>query len=283
MRSALLLLPALQKWQLDFWSFCIFLSIICPNCACTQLFLVPYGFFVFCFSRRRLSRCKHCSRGSQVPAGLSLANWVISPMQPCIHPDEQMFLRSQVRHWMGCWGYTRVITSLWLNKQHQNDSIVIICGFAQTNSWVAVFGRDMLNSDNGETLFDHIPTYPVPVGISWWWSWGSKGRRGIRAHFECLVINPCVLCAILFRSVSNHRFVSLLSKYIFVALTVFFRLGQGLQAYLATISCDASHLRSHLRFGGGGGGMGGPLLTHMRWLSVCGWWHVTGSLSWELL
>ena len=46
--SALLLLLALQKWQLGFWSFCILLSIICPNYACTQLFLVPYIFFVFC-------------------------------------------------------------------------------------------------------------------------------------------------------------------------------------------------------------------------------------------
>ena len=50
-----------------FWSFCIFLSIICPSCACTQLFLVPFSFFVICSLRRHLSRCKHCSRGSQVP------------------------------------------------------------------------------------------------------------------------------------------------------------------------------------------------------------------------
>ena len=30
-----------------FWSFCVLLSIICPNCAGTQLFLVPDSFFVF--------------------------------------------------------------------------------------------------------------------------------------------------------------------------------------------------------------------------------------------
>ena len=42
----LLLLPASQKWQLGFWSFCILLSIICPNCTGMQLFLVPYSFFV---------------------------------------------------------------------------------------------------------------------------------------------------------------------------------------------------------------------------------------------
>ena len=45
-------------------SFCILLPRIRPNGTCTQLFLVPVSFFVFCCSRRRLSRCKHCSKGS---------------------------------------------------------------------------------------------------------------------------------------------------------------------------------------------------------------------------
>lgn len=56
-----------------FWSFC-FLSVTCPNCARTQLFLVPYSFFVCCCPRRCLCRCKHCSKGSwsQVPACLSV-------------------------------------------------------------------------------------------------------------------------------------------------------------------------------------------------------------------
>ena len=47
---------------------------------CTQFFLVPRGFFVFCCSRRCVSRCKHCSTAangprSQLvsPAALSLA------------------------------------------------------------------------------------------------------------------------------------------------------------------------------------------------------------------
>ena len=52
---------------LGFWSFRILLSIGCPNCTCTQLFLAPYYFFVFCCSRRCLSRCRRCSKGSQVP------------------------------------------------------------------------------------------------------------------------------------------------------------------------------------------------------------------------
>lgn len=44
--DTLCLLPALQKWQLDFESFffffCILLCIICPSYSRTQLFLVPY-------------------------------------------------------------------------------------------------------------------------------------------------------------------------------------------------------------------------------------------------
>ena len=61
--NTMLLLPTFQKWQLGFCCFCI-LFIICPNCECMQLFLVPYSFF--CCSRRLLSRCRHCSKGSQV-------------------------------------------------------------------------------------------------------------------------------------------------------------------------------------------------------------------------
>ena len=76
---------------------CILLSIICPNFACTQLFLVPHSFFVFCCLRRHLSRCKHCSKGPQVPACPSMVpspwgSWVGSqaplsslmvPFEPC--------------------------------------------------------------------------------------------------------------------------------------------------------------------------------------------------------
>ena len=65
--NTLFLLLALRKWQLSFFVFCIFLSIICPKYTCTQLFLVPYSFFVFCCSRRCLSRCKHCSTVAKSP------------------------------------------------------------------------------------------------------------------------------------------------------------------------------------------------------------------------
>ena len=72
MLSTPFLLPAVQKWQLSFWSFCILLTIICPNCTCTQLFLVPYSLFVFCCPRRHSSRCKHRSKGSQLPVPICL-------------------------------------------------------------------------------------------------------------------------------------------------------------------------------------------------------------------
>ena len=41
------LLQALQKWQLEFLVFCVFLSRICPNCACMQLLLVPHSSLYF--------------------------------------------------------------------------------------------------------------------------------------------------------------------------------------------------------------------------------------------
>ena len=61
----------LQNWQLDFWSFCILLSIICPNI----VILVPYSFFVVGCLRRHLSRSKHCSKGSRVPVSLNRVAW----------------------------------------------------------------------------------------------------------------------------------------------------------------------------------------------------------------
>ena len=66
-QGACTVLLSLQKWQLDFWSFCILLYIICPNRTYVQLFLVPYSFFIFCCLRRHLSRFKHCGKGLQVP------------------------------------------------------------------------------------------------------------------------------------------------------------------------------------------------------------------------
>ena len=69
--KSLLLLVALQKLQLGPLVCLYLLSRICPNWASTQLFLVPYSFFVFCCWRTGLSRCTHCSKRSQVLVCLS--------------------------------------------------------------------------------------------------------------------------------------------------------------------------------------------------------------------
>ena len=62
--------PSTSEVAVGFWPFCILLFIIFPNCACMQLSLVPYSFFIFCCSRRCLPRCKHSSKGSQIPVCL---------------------------------------------------------------------------------------------------------------------------------------------------------------------------------------------------------------------
>ena len=48
--------------------FASFYQYFAPTAhTCTQLFLVPYSFFAFCCWGRGLSRCKHWSKGTQVP------------------------------------------------------------------------------------------------------------------------------------------------------------------------------------------------------------------------
>lgn len=59
--------PDTSEVEVGFWPFCILLFIICPNCSCMWLILVPYSFCVFYRSRRHLSRCGHCSKGFKVP------------------------------------------------------------------------------------------------------------------------------------------------------------------------------------------------------------------------
>ena len=68
--------PLFRSGNWDFWSFCIFLSIICPNCTCTQLFLVPCSFFVFCPGASIAAKGPRF----QVPACLTL----ISPACPLL-------------------------------------------------------------------------------------------------------------------------------------------------------------------------------------------------------
>ena len=50
--------------------FLVFLNLVVHNLPplhIMQLFLAPYSFFVFCYLGKHLSRCKYCSKVSQVP------------------------------------------------------------------------------------------------------------------------------------------------------------------------------------------------------------------------
>ena len=58
--------PSSSEMAVGLWCFCILLFVIAF--ACVQL--VPYDFFVFCCSRRCLSRCKCSHTGPWVPACL---------------------------------------------------------------------------------------------------------------------------------------------------------------------------------------------------------------------
>ena len=57
--------PGCSEIPLGFWSICILLLIIFPNCTCMQLLLAPYNFFVFWCLMCLLSRYTHCSKLSQ--------------------------------------------------------------------------------------------------------------------------------------------------------------------------------------------------------------------------
>ena len=47
--------------------FLVFLYLVhnLPQLHLHPAIFSPFGFFVFCFRRRRLSRCKHCSKGTR--------------------------------------------------------------------------------------------------------------------------------------------------------------------------------------------------------------------------
>ena len=94
-KSTLLLLPALQTHPLYFWSLCILLFIICPNCAGMQLFSAPYSFFVFCCLRRCLCRCNHCSKRPQTQPCLITTPSHIKPT-----PFTAMKTTSTARRWV---------------------------------------------------------------------------------------------------------------------------------------------------------------------------------------
>ena len=82
--DTLFLLPALQKWQLGFfWSFCIFCLEFARTVHAQQL-LVPYSFllisiFLLWETLVQAQALQHCSKGSQVPACLTLMSLLLTP------------------------------------------------------------------------------------------------------------------------------------------------------------------------------------------------------------
>ena len=60
--------PGSSKVAVGFYGLLVSFGFrICLNCSCMQLFLVAYSFFVFCCSRRGVSRCKHCNTTAKSP------------------------------------------------------------------------------------------------------------------------------------------------------------------------------------------------------------------------
>ena len=67
--------PDTSEVAVGFLVFCILLFIICPNCACTLVFLVPYSFFVSVAQGDICPGASTAAKGprSQVPACLSFS------------------------------------------------------------------------------------------------------------------------------------------------------------------------------------------------------------------
>ena len=98
----------LQKRQVGFWSFCI-LSIICPSCVCTQLFLVPYSFFV---SVAAGDVCPGASTAAKGPGSQPMSLWC------CGHSLSSAFsvFTAWISSFIMCrhfWNTVSVSASLW--------------------------------------------------------------------------------------------------------------------------------------------------------------------------
>ena len=66
--------PDSSKVTAGFLGFFVSFVTTCPYCACTQLFLVSYSFFVFHCSRRGVSTCKCCSIAAKDPRSQLVSN-----------------------------------------------------------------------------------------------------------------------------------------------------------------------------------------------------------------
>ena len=69
MHRTVLFLPAFQKLQFWFWSFC-FLFLICPSCVCGHSLSIPHSFFVSVAPGDVYPGASIASKESQVPVCL---------------------------------------------------------------------------------------------------------------------------------------------------------------------------------------------------------------------
>ena len=133
-RGHVLLRPAFQKCQLCLWSFCVLLSIICPN-TCTRLFLIPYSFLCILWFKEifiLVQALRHRVPGSSLSQqGLSslvippprrkelivVLIFVTLPLLPSIpHP-----LASQVAQWVKNPPAVQEIQVMWVWLLAQED------------------------------------------------------------------------------------------------------------------------------------------------------------------
>ena len=78
------LLPTPQKWQLGFWSFCVWLFIICLNCPCVQLFVVVQ--LLSCVQLFVTPRTAACQASLSITISQSLLKLIsIESMMPSNH------------------------------------------------------------------------------------------------------------------------------------------------------------------------------------------------------
>ena len=70
----------------------------CSNSACTQLFLVPYNFFVFCSWKRGVSRCKLCSIAAKDPRSQCCLNFLIMSTETDVSGLFYFFIQVGMEH-----------------------------------------------------------------------------------------------------------------------------------------------------------------------------------------